>query len=350
MFFFRRPDIGPLLEQSDALLDAGEAARALEAADEAVRTAPRNASAHERRGAALAELGRPEDALAAYERALSLDRKSPAALLGAADLLVGSLREEPEALERGLGLCVRGAKLARKLRDARLEAEFALLEGVALNELGNPREALARIDAALATLGRDLDGLLERGIALFECCRFDEARRQFEDVLAAAPDEPWAHHYLGLLAERRGEAAEAQRRFRAAQRLAPEEFPPPVTLTEKEFDAVLEAAIGRLPEPVRRYLGNVAIAVEPFPAEGDLAGGDVSPTVLGLFRGSPLAEKASMDPWAHFPSSIVLYQRNLERFAEDREDLIEQIDVTLIHEVGHFLGFDEDDLAERGLD
>jgi predicted Zn-dependent protease with MMP-like domain len=57
-----------------------------------------------------------------------------------------------------------------------------------------------------------------------------------------------------------------------------------------------------------------------------------------------------MDPWSHFPSAIVLFQKNLERFATSRADLIEQIGVTLIHEVGHFLGLDEEELYERGLD
>ena len=51
-----------------------------------------------------------------------------------------------------------------------------------------------------------------------------------------------------------------------------------------------------------------------------------------------------MDPWTHLPSSIVLFQRNLERFARSRAELIEEIGVTLVHEVGHFLGLDEDEL------
>jgi len=76
----------------------------------------------------------------------------------------------------------------------------------------------------------------------------------------------------------------------------------------------------------------------------------LSPSVLGMFRGAPFGQKASMDPWSHFPSSIVLYQRNLELFARDREELVEQIGVTLLHEVGHFLGLDEEDLARLGLD
>ena len=107
-----------------------------------------------------------------------------------------------------------------------------------------------------------------------------------------------------------------------------------------------------LPEPVRRYLSNVAITVEEVPPDEELRASDppLSPAILGLFRGAPYGQKASMDPWSHFPSSIVLYQRNLERFARSRKDLIEQIGVTLLHEVGHFLGLDEDDLYARGLD
>jgi predicted Zn-dependent protease with MMP-like domain len=57
-----------------------------------------------------------------------------------------------------------------------------------------------------------------------------------------------------------------------------------------------------------------------------------------------------MDPWSHFPSSIALFQRNLERHVRDEAELREEIEVTLLHEVGHFLGLDEDDLRERGLD
>jgi predicted Zn-dependent protease with MMP-like domain len=68
-----------------------------------------------------------------------------------------------------------------------------------------------------------------------------------------------------------------------------------------------------------------------------------------MFRG-PAIGRGSADPWTHLPSSIVLFQRNLERFARSRDELAEEIAVTLVHEVGHFLGLDEDELYERGLD
>jgi predicted Zn-dependent protease with MMP-like domain len=154
------------------------------------------------------------------------------------------------------------------------------------------------------------------------------------------------------VAERQGDLEEARRRFARARRLAPDEFPKPIALSHEAFDAAVEDALRSLPEPVRRYLSNVAIAVEDVPSEADLLAADppLSPSILGLFRGAPWGQKASMDPWSHFPSSIVLFQRNLERFARSRAELIDEIRVTLVHEVGHFLGLDEDELWERGLD
>ena len=133
---------------------------------------------------------------------------------------------------------------------------------------------------------------------------------------------------------------------------APDDFPPPVTLSPDAFEAVVEEALAELPEPVRAWLSNVAVTVEDLPETEELLGSDPphSPSILGIFRGSPLGQKASMDPWSHFPSSIALFQRNLERMALDREELLAEIRVTLLHEVGHFLGLDEDELRSMGLD
>jgi predicted Zn-dependent protease with MMP-like domain len=171
-------------------------------------------------------------------------------------------------------------------------------------------------------------------------------------VARSAPREAWAHHTLGLIDERFGDFKEAERRFVRARRLSPDEFPIPVQLSAEAFDRALEDALAALPDSVRSYLSNVAITVEDLPSSDDLLASDppLSPSILGVFRGSPLGHKASMDPWSHFPSSIVVYQRNLERYARDRTELIEQIEMTLIHEVGHFLGLDEAELRERGLD
>jgi predicted Zn-dependent protease with MMP-like domain len=221
-----------------------------------------------------------------------------------------------------------------------------------LNQVGECDQALASLDAALEHMPRSLDALVERGIALFELCRFKEAQAAFERVLKDTPDEAWAHHYLGLMAERRGDVKEAKKRFGKAQALVPEEFPPPVELSEEEFDRTLEAAVKALPERVKGYLDNATISVEGIPSDEDLTGQSppLSPCILGVFRGTPVGERSVTSAYDHFPAAIVLYQKNLERFAKTREELIEQIGITVMHEVGHLMGLDEDDLWKRGLD
>jgi predicted Zn-dependent protease with MMP-like domain len=304
------------------------------------------------RAAALTELSRLDEAEDVYVQALVDDPEDPETLLGLADLLISHLGEEHEALERGLETAENGLRIADRLGATELVGELSLLAGTARNQLGDARGALAALERAHALLGDDVDVLLERGVALFELLRWDDARVQLEQVLELDPEEAWAHHYLGLVAERAGDARASERHLARARKLAPESFPPPVTLTAEEFDRAVEDALAKLPEKVTRYLSNVAIAVDDVPADDDLQGSDppLSPTILGVFRGAPWRDKTTADPWAHLPSSIVLYQRNLERCARDRDDLIEQIGITLIHEVGHFLGLDEEDLRARGLD
>jgi predicted Zn-dependent protease with MMP-like domain/Flp pilus assembly protein TadD len=308
-----------------------------------------------RRADALAQDGRLEEAREVFDEALAADPDDLDLLIAATDFhvsRVGDPDEDRDAFTRALGLARRGEKLARRARDDDALAELGLLEGIALAQLGEPAAALERLDATLALRPGDLDAQLERGYALQELCRLDEAKVQLEVVLSRAPDEPWAHHTLGLIAERRGDAKEAARRFARARRLAPAEFPRPVELSAEAFDAAVEDAVAGLPPAIREYLSNVAIAVEDLPSDDDLLGSDppLAPSILGIFRGAPLGQKASQDPWSHFPSSIVLYQKNLQRFARDRRELIEQIEITVMHEVGHFLGMDEEELWERGLE
>src|SRR5690606_4478400 len=160
-----------------------------------------------------------------------------------------------------------------------------------------------------------------------------------------------ALHYMGVLEERRGNRDRADEFFRRAHETDPETIPLPYRISPEEFDRLVEEAISELPGKVRRYLSNVAIAVEDYPQESQFGGDEtVTPSVLGVFTGSPLGEKGTFDPWSHFPNNIILFQRNLENSVGSREELVEEIGITLLHEVGHFLGLDEDELRERAPD
>ena len=329
------------------------------AAARAVQLDPTSVEARHYLAAALAGLGEYDAADRAFHEALALAPDDLDLLLDAAELLVERFAHDREALAEAVELAGRGADLARRRRgrERKLAAEFALLEARAFLGLGRPRAALWRLDDAARTLSDDLDVALARGTALFELLRLDEAQEVFEEVLTRSPEEAYAWWYLGLIAERRaafgtgGAVADATALFERARRLDPEGFPGPLTLSEGAFDAVVESALAALPEKVRRYLENVAVTVEPLPSDEDLAGDPpLSPTILGLFRGTPITERSVEDPWSHFPASIVLYQRNLERACRTREALVEEIEITLLHEVGHFLGLSEEEVAALGLE
>ena len=64
----------------------------------------------------------------------------------------------------------------------------------------------------------------------------------------------------------------------------------------------------------------------------------------------PLPETSQFDLPQLKPNTIYLFQRNLERAAKNRDDLIEQIRITLYHELAHYLGFEEEDMGDLGLE
>ena len=178
-----------------------------------------------------------------------------------------------------------------------------------------------------------------------------EARATLEEAVKLSPDDPWANHLLGLVLERTGEPAEAERRLAKAQRLAPDEFPPPVRLTSDEFDAAIREAVEQLPAEIRQHVTETLVTVKELPDEQDLREGaadqPLSPMTLGLFRGPSLRERGAS---GDLPPHILLFHKNLERIARTRDELVEQIRVTVLHEVGHLLGLSEEDLHARGLE
>ncbi len=346
------PREDPLIEKAAQAFEQGEFERAVALATEALRASPKSADALHLRAAAHFETGDHDRSLLDWRAALALSPDDLEITLGLCEVLVLHRGEERELVEEGLTLCEKGAKRAAKEEDVELEFEFLLLGGTGLNQLGECARGLAVLDRAAALCPGSLEAQLERALALFELCRFDEAKAAFEDVLRRSPDDPYALHHLGLLAERRGDDVAAKAHFERAQQLSADDFPPPVSLPDGDFDAAVEDAIARLPQNVKEYVESSTIAVEPFPSDEDLLAEEppLSPTILGVFRGVPVGERSVTNAMDHLPAQIVLYQRNLERFATTREELLEQIGITIMHEVGHLIGLDEDDLWERGLD
>ena len=333
------------LAQADQALEDGEFIEAVAFANQALAQAPLDLDALELKGLALAELGEFEEADEVFAALLSQDPKHVTGLIAAADVKIRQPGDDRERIEEGLSLLVR-AEPQSKAQEA-LATELWLLRGIAWNQLGELEPALDAFNRVLKLDPEHAEAQFERAQVLFELGRFAEAKKDFERLTKDFPEAPWSFHYLGLLAERRGEDPEVW--FQKARTLDPEEFPKPTRLSSAEFDEAVADAIARLPEHARAELGNTVIAVEPIPSDEEIAEG-LSPIILGVFTGTPITERLSLHAEHQQTVRITLFQKNLERFARSREELLEEIRITVLHEVGHLMGLDEDELYERGLD
>ncbi len=118
-------------------------------------------------------------------------------------------------------------------------------------------------------------------------------------------------------------------------------------LTDIAANAV-GAAQRQLPPEIRPLARQVPVHYEATPAADVLADG-FEPDILGLFTGHPHGTELEHDNPA--PPQILLYLENLWDFAEDDVEIFrEEVRLTYLHELGHYLGWDEDELAARGLD
>lgn len=121
----------------------------------------------------------------------------------------------------------------------------------------------------------------------------------------------------------------------------PAAFPP------DRFQQLVDEAIASLPEQFRTAMTNIAIVVEDDPTLAQLAEVGIEPpdSLYGLYEGIPLPERQ----WAHgnvLPDKVTLFRRPILEDALDDEDVIVGIGETLIHEIGHYFGLDEDEIME----
>ena len=108
-------------------------------------------------------------------------------------------------------------------------------------------------------------------------------------------------------------------------------------MERSRFEALVAQALDSLPRRFRERLTNVAIIVEDSPPAEPEGG-----ILLGLFHGVPRTEKSVF--WATPPDRIYLYQRNIEAVCRTEAEIRRQVRATLLHEVGHYFGLNEDEL------
>jgi len=200
-----------LIEEGNALEDAGQPAAALERYDAAVRACPESARAHLNRGNALLALGNPAGALAAYEAAVARDPRHFGAHLNAgnAHLRAGDYASALAAYRRALAI-----------RPDFADAEVGM--GVALDALGQPAAAIECFRRALATRPGDAAAHMLLGRAQFRQGALDDAVATFRRAVQADPAAAEPHIELGNALQALGRLEEAVESYRRALASSPD--------------------------------------------------------------------------------------------------------------------------------
>ena len=120
----------------------------------------------------------------------------------------------------------------------------------------------------------------------------------------------------------------------------------PFPMSETDFEAAVSDALDQIPPELAKTMNNVAIFIEddytPQPGE------DPDTVLLGLYEGVPLTERDSWWDAGSLPDRITIYRQPILDICESREDVIEEVTVTVVHEIAHHFGISDDRLHELG--
>ena len=119
-------------------------------------------------------------------------------------------------------------------------------------------------------------------------------------------------------------------------------------LTHAEFERVVVEALESLPKRFADLVDNVVISVEDEPTDDDLESiegegdDDVDYELLGIYRGVALTERTH--DMQLLPDEIAIFRGPINRVARTRREAVEQVRETVIHELGHYFGLDDDEM------
>ncbi len=332
----REESYDDLLDQAREALDEGRPETALALCDRALRLDAQAPDAYYVKGWGLLELDRADEALRQFDRCLKLDADYYEAMFAKAAALVEHGGDPDEAV----ALCDRGLACDP---DPEGEAWAYELKVDALMAAERLEQALRAAERGLrAAEGRA--GLhARRAWVLYEMGRFPEGEAAVQEGLRLEPDDAYAIHLRAKIRQRLGQADAAERDFRRAAQLDPEEYRVPFRLSPGEFEALVRKALREIPVPFRSLLDrwNGQVSVMDFPSQ-DMIGEGLSPDILGVYQGVTDHERDR----ALLPDKIILFQRTLENVCGTREELRHEIITTVRHEVGHHFGLSEEELMQ----
>ena len=124
-----------------------------------------------------------------------------------------------------------------------------------------------------------------------------------------------------------------------------------LSISPARFEKLVARALDRLPEMFHAHMENVSVVIAEEPDRELLVAMGMDPedpedTLFGLYEGVPLTERGFDE--VLLPDSITIFRRPLLEWADSEEEIVEEVRITVLHEIGHFFGMDEDKLDELG--
>ena len=116
-----------------------------------------------------------------------------------------------------------------------------------------------------------------------------------------------------------------------------------VEMTREDFETAVSEGLDLVPPDLAAQMDNVVVLVEDDAPADD-------PNLLGLYEGVPLTERDHMWAAGALPDRITIFRNPTLAFCETREDVVEEVAVTVVHEIAHHFGIDDDRLHELGWD
>jgi predicted Zn-dependent protease with MMP-like domain len=115
-----------------------------------------------------------------------------------------------------------------------------------------------------------------------------------------------------------------------------------VEMSEAEFEEAVADALDSVPTELMDLLDNVVVLVEDEPPEGE------PDDLLGLYEGTPLTERDSWWAAGSLPDRILVFRRPTLRMCADRDEVVSEVSITVVHEIAHHFGIDDARLHELG--
>ncbi|MBF6144114.1 metallopeptidase family protein [Nocardia nova] len=114
----------------------------------------------------------------------------------------------------------------------------------------------------------------------------------------------------------------------------------PVSMSESRFEELVGDALDTIPPALTHAIENVVVLIEPRNPE--------DPHLLGLYHGIALTDRVDSQYGGALPDTVTIYRDTILEMCDDEQQVVEEVAITVIHEIAHYFGIDEERLHQLG--